>query len=109
MPEQQRRQRQQRELPRGQAWRRQAPPQAPATITLEQYGFVGVTLDSSKALGLDGVTVLMGLICGDGQTQDEVGEECDDGNAVDGDGCSAQCVVEMNWHCFHCQVPAAPN
>ena len=31
-------------------------------------------------------------ICGDGEL--EVGEECDDGNLLDGDGCSMGCTVE---------------
>lgn len=25
--------------------------------------------------------------------------QCDDGNTVDGDGCSSQCVVEDGWRC----------
>jgi len=71
---------------------------------LERHGFVGVKLISSRALALDGVTDLSPLICGDGETQAELGEECDDGNDVSGDGCSASCQVEYNWHCFHCQI-----
>jgi cysteine-rich repeat protein len=31
-------------------------------------------------------------VCGDGQR--DSGERCDDGNAVDGDGCSRQCQIE---------------
>jgi cysteine-rich repeat protein len=30
--------------------------------------------------------------CGDGHVCDD--EECDDGNTIDGDGCSAQCLEE---------------
>ena len=33
-------------------------------------------------------------ICGDGIV--EPGEECDDGNTVSGDGCSAECRIEVN-------------
>lgn len=36
---------------------------------------------------------LSGPFCGDGNL-DEAYEECDDGNNVDGDGCSANCVIE---------------
>ncbi|CAI2371725.1 unnamed protein product [Moneuplotes crassus] len=37
-------------------------------------------------------------ICGDGVTQDI--EVCDDGNQLDGDGCSADCkIIEQNWVC----------
>jgi cysteine-rich repeat protein len=32
--------------------------------------------------------------CGDGTVQDGCGEECDDGNTDDNDGCSATCTVE---------------
>ncbi|EKX47722.1 hypothetical protein GUITHDRAFT_106274 [Guillardia theta CCMP2712] len=35
--------------------------------------------------------------CGDGYRH--VNEECDDGNTVDGDGCSAQCAVEDFYSC----------
>ena len=33
-------------------------------------------------------------VCGDDIVQAELGETCDDGNVVDGDGCSAMCMVE---------------
>ncbi len=33
-------------------------------------------------------------LCGDGVLQLALGEECDDGNRVDGDGCDASCVRE---------------
>lgn len=32
--------------------------------------------------------------CGDGRTDSAQGEACDDGNTVDGDGCSAECALE---------------
>jgi cysteine-rich repeat protein/YVTN family beta-propeller protein len=35
--------------------------------------------------------------CGNGIPQ--TGEECDDGNTTDGDGCSATCTVEQGWSC----------
>lgn len=35
--------------------------------------------------------------CGDGIRQ--VGEECDDSNNDDFDGCNANCKVEQNWRC----------
>ena len=84
--------------------RRQDALKSKAVKILESYSFVGVTLDSSRAVALDGTTALEGLICGDGKTQAEIDEECDDGNDVGGDGCSSDCVVELNWHCFHCQI-----
>ena len=39
------------------------------------------------------------VLCGDGATEGD--EQCDDGNANSGDGCSAGCVVEAGagWRC----------
>ena len=36
-------------------------------------------------------------VCGDGARAGL--EECDDGNGVDGDGCSSACAVETGWTC----------
>jgi cysteine-rich repeat protein len=36
-------------------------------------------------------------VCSDGVVQ--AGEACDDGNALDGDGCSSECTVEDKWTC----------
>src|SRR6185436_13302175 len=36
-------------------------------------------------------------ICGDGVLQ--TGEECDDGNATPGDGCSGLCTIEPGYTC----------
>ncbi|HVW25340.1 MAG TPA: DUF4215 domain-containing protein [Polyangiaceae bacterium] len=36
--------------------------------------------------------------CGDGKIN-QSSEECDDGNAVPGDGCSGVCKLEPNWTC----------
>jgi cysteine-rich repeat protein len=36
-------------------------------------------------------------LCGNGRF--DPGEECDDGNTVNGDGCSSQCVVECSFKC----------
>jgi MYXO-CTERM domain-containing protein len=35
--------------------------------------------------------------CGDGLRG--AGEPCDDGNLIDGDGCSATCAIERGWAC----------
>lgn len=36
-------------------------------------------------------------VCGNGTI--ETGENCDDGNASDGDGCSAACLIDEGWYC----------
>ncbi len=38
--------------------------------------------------------------CGDGIVDFATGEECDDGNAINGDGCNASCEVESGWGCL---------
>jgi cysteine-rich repeat protein len=35
--------------------------------------------------------------CGDGMYDSELGEECDDGNQINGDGCSLGCKCEVGW------------
>jgi len=37
--------------------------------------------------------------CGDGINNQGGIEECDDGNAVPGDGCNGACKIEPNWDC----------
>ena len=37
------------------------------------------------------------LVCGDGVVSDS--EECDDGNAANGDGCSSSCTIEDTYRC----------
>ena len=33
-------------------------------------------------------------VCGDGVVDSDRGEECDDGNVLDGDGCDSMCLIE---------------
>jgi len=37
--------------------------------------------------------------CGNGVLERNQGENCDDGNANNGDGCSALCQIEAGWQC----------
>lgn len=37
-------------------------------------------------------------VCGNGKSH-SLNEDCDDGNTVDGDGCSASCKIETGWDC----------
>ncbi|MBI4135324.1 DUF4215 domain-containing protein [Candidatus Uhrbacteria bacterium] len=61
-------------------------------------GAWGITLDSLGFLRLmAGSGTLISGVCGDGARQwvaSGLGEECDDGNNRDGDGCSARCLRE---------------
>jgi cysteine-rich repeat protein len=38
-------------------------------------------------------------ICGEGRNYNSYANACDDGNKVDGDGCSSSCTVEATWTC----------
>ena len=46
-----------------------------------------------------GATVACSTACGDGNIDTADGEMCDDGNAVDGDGCSSTCQPEAGFTC----------
>ena len=47
--------------------------------------------------GLFGTESVTASACSNGWR--ELGEECDDGNYADGDGCGRSCAVEMGWAC----------
>ena len=36
--------------------------------------------------------------CGDGKNYGI--NQCDDGNLIDGDGCSSSCLIEEGWMCY---------
>ncbi len=42
---------------------------------------------------------LAAVFCGNGEVEADEGEECDDGNFEDGDGCSSDCQVEGDFVC----------
>lgn len=42
--------------------------------------------------------------CGDGIV--EVGEQCDDGNTFDNDGCSSSCLIQSGFSCDNSQTPS---
>ena len=48
-------------------------------------------------------------VCGDGITQPTAGEQCDDGNTNDGDGCSAHCLTEIVSPANETLTPCEPN
>ncbi|MBK8409991.1 MAG: hypothetical protein IPL19_18695 [Sandaracinaceae bacterium] len=43
--------------------------------------------------------VCEGTACGNGRVNGTIGEECDDGDLGNGDGCSSTCTVEPGWVC----------
>jgi cysteine-rich repeat protein len=47
-------------------------------------------------------------ICGDGIM---ISDLCDDGNTLNGDGCSSVCTIEPLWNCKNssCQLLVTPN
>jgi cysteine-rich repeat protein len=48
-------------------------------------------------------------ICGDGIV---INDPCDDGNTLNGDGCSEFCKIEKDWSCLNktkCDVKAKPE
>ncbi|MBN2193407.1 MAG: DUF4215 domain-containing protein [Polyangiaceae bacterium] len=51
----------------------------------------------------DRPVAVTGPACGDGEL--DVGEMCDDGNPVSGDGCSSRCLVERGWACLFPGIP----
>jgi cysteine-rich repeat protein len=56
--------------------------------------FVGAPSGSG---GTGGTGTMVSATCGDGVI--DQGKECDDGNTVSGDGCSAECKIEPGWTC----------
>jgi len=50
-------------------------------------------------LGTSSTASTCSEICGDGIIFDKTNGKCDDGNVIDGDGCSSRCVTESNWSC----------
>jgi len=58
-------------------------------------GTSGLTCSGTSTAGCKATTP---PACGDG-INNQPGEECDDGNALPGDGCNGVCKVEPNWTC----------
>lgn len=69
------------------------------TPVIGESVIIPVPILDNPLVGIDGQPLLpaapIASVCGDGFR--EGGEECDDGNAVDGDGCSAACLSERGF------------
>jgi fibro-slime domain-containing protein len=59
------------------------------------------------AAGSAGTTTACSTSCGNGNV--EAGEDCDDGNQVDGDGCSSTCTKEPGFDCQNVPLPDATD
>ncbi len=116
-------------------WSQQAYLKASNTGTRDQFGIsvavsgdtvvVGARWEDSNATGVNGnqannsaansgaayVFLITPIVCGDGVV--EGAEQCDDGDTVDGDGCSATCAVESGYGCVrepsYCGVDCTEN
>jgi len=66
-------------------------------IKLDALASTGGTTGCTDTSGCTTTQVAEG--CGDGINNQSGTEECDDGNAVPGDGCNGICKVEVNWNC----------
>lgn len=69
-------------------------PQGGATTSSTQGGSMSATGGSTGS-----TTTMPSPFCGDGALG--LGEECDDGNGMSGDGCSSMCLVEPFFQCSH--------
>lgn len=55
-----------------------------------------MTASAVTSNSTESTTVSPLTLCGNGVIDTEMGEQCDDGNRVDGDGCSSTCCYEIN-------------
>jgi cysteine-rich repeat protein len=61
----------------------------------QELNFVGATGGTSSG----GKGNMVSATCGDRVVDTDEGEECDDGDRADEDGCSGTCTVEDGWTC----------
>ena len=70
-----------------------------------QYTLVGTMCQCSVGYTPAPITGICSAVCGDGLVASS--EACDDGNLVNGDGCSSTCQIEANYSCF--AFPGQPS
>lgn len=63
------------------------------------FSTVCTDCNTGFALGVEDGSTCVVDTCGDGKNGDAAVGICDDGNNVDGDGCSSTCAVESGWTC----------
>ena len=57
----------------------------------------------------DNPNALTASYCGDGRVDQQMGEECDDDEYENGDGCNENCEIESGWECDTPYDPADPK
>ena len=62
-----------------------------------QVEFGWVCLDNTKCRNLQDPQLK--VYCGNGKQETKYGEDCDDGNKIEGDGCNRACKIESGWSC----------
>ena len=55
-------------------------------------GFIGLNTGNNSRGSMDSLVAVRTPSCGDGFLDTSIGEECDDGNNIDGDGCQGNCL-----------------
>lgn len=81
----------------GLAWLNDVASQSSAHVLVE----VSDLSDSDPAVRIATRFAVHAAGCGDRYADAEAGEQCDDGNTRDGDGCDATCEVEAGWSCYY--------
>jgi cysteine-rich repeat protein len=81
---------------------------APRTDVLVTGQFGTLEVDTKKEVQLC-VPSQKNAACGDGNTDFASGERCDDGDTDDGDGCSAECLIEDVSPANEEVAPCSPN
>jgi cysteine-rich repeat protein len=84
-----------RERERGRGRRRELRDRRRRSGTVDSSTGISATDDTSSGSegGVDSSATIGSDVCGDGRI--DPGEECDDGNGVDGDACSSDCLVSF--------------
>lgn len=71
-----------------------------AAIVKPSTRSIGSGSSVSRAAVSSATTAPIKASCGDKLVIGDLGETCDDGNKISGDGCSSVCVIESGFQCF---------
>lgn len=80
------------------------------TVDLSAIDSIEIEIDPNLAGDFEtsgpGIVTFGEPICGNGVTEPEISEECDDGNAFSGDGCENDCTFSVACTYVHAGVPS---